>query len=255
MSWRYVDGFAAGTSHLDAETPCQDRSACRVVAAPGGDVLVCVVSDGAGSAAHSDAGAQAVCDVLLAQAVDAVRGAGGLDAIGDDDVAAWFALAREHVCAMARAAGCEPREYAATALLAVAGADGTICAQIGDGAIALREGPAMPFEIAVWPENGEYANHTYFVTDDDAGAHVSVRRFAAARDVVALTDGLQSLALEFASRSAFPRFFEPLVETVRDASTDDGALRDALIAYLGSDAINARTDDDKCLAIGCRIGA
>ena len=42
---------------------------------------------------------------------------------------------------------------------------------IGDGGIVMRRAPDEPFEVATWPEAGEYVNQTFFVTDDDAAAH------------------------------------------------------------------------------------
>ncbi len=255
MTWRFVDGFAAGTSHLERAIPCQDRCASAVIrSGDGGEVFVSVVSDGAGSAARAEDGAQSVCDTLMACVRAAVAASSDLAAIADDDVHAWFRSLREGLEAAAAGAQLEIREFAATALLAVASERQALFAQIGDGGIVMRRAPDEPFEVATWPEAGEYVNQTFFVTDDDAAAHLVIRRVADVSDLIAFSDGLQSLALQLSTRTAFAPFFEPLVGVVRAAAPSaNGELRESLLAYLNSGAVNGRTDDDKSLAIACRM--
>ena len=256
MTWRCVGGFAVGTSHRESKTPCQDRCACNVTASrDGGEVLVAVVSDGAGSALYSERGAQLVCDTLLGLVRDDVAGSSDLDRIGDESVRSWFLQVRELLRALARETQTEIRDYAATALIAIASERQTLCARIGDGGIVLRRAADAPFEVALWPEAGEYANQTYFVTDDSAPERIAIARFDEVQDLVAFSDGLQHLALERATRSAFGPFFIPLVSTVRESAESNGKLQESLVAYLNSTTVNERTDDDKSLVIGCRLGS
>ncbi len=244
-----MDGYAAGTSHLASETPCQDR--CRTTTFGGGSIVVAVLSDGAGSAAHAEDGADAVCDALLDEIAAALEREPDLAAIDDDAVREWFTAARARLAALAAASGTDVREYSATALVCVAGDAHTICAQVGDGGIVVRDGGAP--EVALWPAGGEYANQTFFVTDEDVRERVETRRFARVDDVAVFSDGLTRLALAQATRTAFAPFFDPLVATVRTSALTEDGLRAELIAYLGSEAVNARTDDDKALAVACRL--
>ncbi len=254
MSWRCVDAFAIGRSHLRGDAPCQDRCAAAIVtSADGAEVLVGIVSDGAGSAAFGEHGAQLVCDTLVELAGESVRGSSDLDAIADERLRSWFLTARERLRALARDAAADIREYAATALLAIASERQTVCARIGDGGIVVRRAPDAAFEVALWPEAGEYANQTYFVTDEAAAERIGIVRLDDVSDVIAFSDGLQNLALEQATRSAFAPFFLPLVTAVRSAASANGTLRGQLLAYLNSETINARTDDDKSLVVGCRM--
>lgn len=254
MSWRCVDAFAIGISHRDTDVPCQDRCTSAVVpSSDGGDVFVTVVSDGAGSAAHSERGAQVVCDTLAGMVSAAVRASSDLDRIGDELIRSWFLSAREALREESRELGVEIREFAATALLAVASDHQTVCARIGDGGIVVRRTLADAFEVALWPDGGEYANQTYFITDDAAAERIAIARFDEVSDVVAFSDGLQYLALEHATRTAFGPFFAPLVAAVRGARDTNGKLHTQLVEYLNSAAINERTDDDKSLVVGCRI--
>jgi len=254
VTWRYVDGYAVGSSHVASRTPCQDRCAGSLVRSKdGGEVFVAVVSDGAGSALHAEAGAEFACASLLASATEDVEESSDFDRIGDERVRTWFMAVRAALLARARDADAEVRDFAATAMIAMASETQALCAAIGDGAIVVRRAAGEPFEVALWPEAGEYANQTFFVTDETAPERIAIRRYDAVCDVVAFSDGLANLALERATKTAFGRFFEPLVATVRasDAGRD---LQAELVAYLNSPAIVARTDDDKALVVGCRVG-
>lgn len=234
--------------------PCQDRCACTVIRSDdGGEVFMTVVSDGAGSASQSEFGAQTVCDVLVELARARVRESSNLDEIPDELVRTWLLEVRERLRATAREADFELREYAATALLAIVADQQALCAQIGDGGIVFRRTLEDEFELAVWPVGGEYANQTYFITDDVAAERIEIRRYDCIHDVIVFSDGLQNLALLQATRSPFAPFFEPLVRTVRGNGSANGVMREELVAYLNSPAINRRTDDDKALAIGCRM--
>jgi len=256
MSWRFVSAIAVGTSHVRSDTPCQDRCAGSVLACPdGAQVFVCVVSDGAGSAAFAERGATLVCDRLPVLVGDALAASSDLDAVSDDDVRTWFLRLRDELRAHAGDSDADLRDFSATALLAIASDHQTLCASVGDGAVVVREAAGGPFEVALWPEGGEYANQTYFLTDDTVAERVAIRRFDGVADVIAFSDGLQQLALERSSRTAFEPFFGPLVRTVRESPASPDELARSLAAYLDSEAVNRRTDDDKALVVGCRTAA
>lgn len=145
-----------------------------------------------------------------------------------------------------------PRELACTLLGAVIGPTQATYFQIGDGAIvSRRNGNLVP---VFWPEAGEYANMTYFVTDAKATEHLRCEIQDATDEVALFTDGLQRLALVFATETAHEPFFEPMFKVLR-ASTDDQTdqLCAALERFLGSEAINERTDDDKTLILATRM--
>jgi hypothetical protein len=250
MTWRSVDGYAAGTAHLESNLPCQDR--CEVGVLAGGRVAVAVLADGAGSAAYAERGAELVCAALMDAITNDVASVHDLATIDDATVRSWLADVRAHLAGEAAHHDHDLREYAATALACVASGDHTICLQLGDGGIVVRA-PGDPFAVAIWPENGEYANQTYFVTDDDAIDRLAIARFGRVDDVVVFSDGLSRLALDHATRTAFAPFFEPLTRTVRESDRSQAQLCADLDAYLESPAINARTDDDKALAIATRL--
>ena len=77
------------------------------------------------------------------------------------------------------------------------------------------------------------------------------RRSGAISALVAFTDGLERLALDFGATQAHAPFFQGILGPVAAsemAGRDDKLVR-RLRRYLESDAVNARTDDDKTLLV------
>jgi hypothetical protein len=55
--WRYAASSVIGTSHLKIGTSCQDANECQLLSsASDEEIFVAVLSDGAGSAEHSEEG-------------------------------------------------------------------------------------------------------------------------------------------------------------------------------------------------------
>jgi hypothetical protein len=252
--WRVVQARATGTSHVQSDTPCQDRQAVRIVlSTDGATSLISVIADGAGSASRSDEGAQLVCDALLELVTAALERSSNLDELDDTIIRSWFAQVRERLRLTCCQGDLEITDLSSTALLAIAGAQQTLCAQIGDGAIVLRANDDSPFEVAIWPQNGQYVNETTFVTDPYAVESVELHRADRVDDVILFSDGLERVALDWATKKPFPRFFAPLTRFVRDATEPGEQLDAQLQSFIASPAINERTDDDKSLIVACRL--
>ncbi|REG49567.1 protein phosphatase 2C-like protein [Paraburkholderia sp. BL6669N2] len=247
MTWRFVSSCVAGTSHSRQSLPCQDN--CFVTTAAGADGrnwLIVIASDGAGSASRAEAGAEIACEV------------GGhflVEAIAAPDVEMTAALAHDVLGAIRAAIDAEAarveggmRDFACTLVGAVVGPERAMFFQVGDGAIVVRRDGEL--QCVFWPESGEYANMTYFVTDELAAQHLHIRVEDSPAEVALMTDGLQRLALVFADQSVHAPFFTPMFRTLLDARSEDcDRLSESLSVFLASDGVNARTDDDKTLIL------
>jgi hypothetical protein len=144
----------------------------------------------------------------------------------------------------------ELREFACTLLAAIVGNQGAVFSQLGDGAIIYRDGER--YQTAFWPQNGEFANSTFFLTGQDFERNLMCRSVAGDFDEFAVfTDGLQPLALHYASRSVHGPFFEPMFAALRSEPTPE-TLESPLRIFLNSESINERTDDDKTLVLATR---
>lgn len=257
--WRYAYASVQGTSHVRHGIPCQDASLCRVVSTSGGEpVLVALVSDGAGSAIHADTGSRMACEAFLTSIHSSLDAGRGVRDLNEDIVKGWIHDFGLQADAWAESNSVKRRDLACTMLAAVIGTDGGITFQIGDGAIVVSDRrDASAYCYVYWPQQGEYENITYFLTDEDAEDRLEYGLMRQAVNEVAMfSDGVQRLALRLEEREVHNPFFRPLFPPIR--SQPPGHLVDlsaSLAMFLGSQAVNARTDDDKTLLLATRLVA
>jgi hypothetical protein len=217
------------------------------VSRQGEDSLCAVVSDGAGSASHGGQGASLVCRWLTANATQwlAVH-----ECLPDDEqVHCWVDDLRDRLSDIAARHDVTRRQFAATLVMLIAHRGELLALQVGDSALVARKHGA--WEAICWPENGEFASTTYFVTDDPV-ARLRTYRLPLEHDAFALfSDGLESVALEQLTQQPYPRFLDPMIKPVDLAEGHGrlGKLSAALHVYLESPGLCERTDDDKTLIL------
>jgi hypothetical protein len=169
-----------------------------------------------------------------------------------DVVVEWCDQARAKLAEDAMSRGADLRELATTLCAAIISPTRSFFFQIGDGAIVLNRNGI--WGIAFWPQSGEYANTTNFLTSNE---YRNFLQFSATAngfsDVALLTDGMERLALRFDSRTPHRPFFEPLFQALR---TDNNSrdLAEDLRKFLQSESVRSRSDDDKTLILASRIG-
>jgi hypothetical protein len=252
--WRTVAASVTGSSHREAGEPCADVSVTRIVRfEAGGELLVAIVSDGAGSSPRGAEGARVACASLLDVAGGWASRRRALRELDDETVRGWVEHVRDRVAGAALVELCQPGDFATTLLAALVDESSALFLQIGDGAIVYRQRD-RGYAPALWPQQGEYANTTWFVTDPRAGDIVEVARAACVHELALLSDGLQALALRLSAREAHGPFFEPMFRRLR-ASRDDerDQLEAELRSFLDGPVVNARTDDDKTLVLATRL--
>lgn len=259
--WRVAHTSVIGTSHEKTGLPCQDAGCCRVISDPDGKhVLLAVACDGAGSASRSLDGATLAVDRFLQDFVDAGRRS-GLDGINREFVEDWLCRLRAEIRDRAEADDLNPREFACTILGAVVGQDRAAFFQIGDGAIVVSN-RAEPDDYGwvFWPQHGEFANQTNFVTQENALEVLEFELEDQCVDEIAMfTDGIERLVLDLQEKTAHAPFFRTLfgwlVQTEPAAVNGEIPASEVMSRYLGSKQINDRTDDDKTLILASRRAA
>lgn len=254
MTWRFAAAKAQGTSHVRDDLPCQDAYACLTVPHGEATALVVAVSDGAGSAPEGAAGAAHICATLSALLAKGFKQA----PVGE----AWL---REHVEQVraslldeALSLDLPPRQFAATLLFAVLGPDWSAFAQVGDGAIVTSEPGTGEWSWLFWPQRGEYANTTTFLTDASAMDNLEVAFLEHGQQELAVfTDGLQHLVLDYKAQTVHSPFFERMIQPVRSSAVDgeDVELSRGLATYLRSETVTSRADDDLTLVLASRLTA
>lgn len=249
--WTWAAASRRGTSH---EARMERRQDAFRIAGPttGRRFLTVVACDGAGSASSGRQGAAVAAWTLASSARSWLQIHARLPEA--TDVAQWILLARLRILIAAAKRGRAARDFATTVVMAISDGTATLTAHIGDGAVVARDHATSAWYPLSWPEQGEYASTTYFLTDDgEPRLRVAVHLTRIDRLAV-MTDGLERLALDFTTGSPHPGFFDAMFRPLAaDGRGVDRPLCARLARYLGSESVNARTDDDKTLVLAaCR---
>ncbi len=249
-AWRVVAASVQGTAHQRQNLPCQDAHGYHLLS--NGTLLV-TVADGAGSAARSAEGAQHTAQQAIAVL------ASTLDAQTPVDEHEWCDVMREAFrCSRARLVELAAQDdaplnlFATTLTCVVVTTESFVVGRVGDGMV-IAETSDNTLVTCAPPQRGEYANETYFITQDDALAYLDVQVHAQPiRAIAATTDGLMRLALKLPDYTPHTPFFQPLFTFAAQAA-DEAQARTELAAFLSSERVCARTDDDKTLVVAVRI--
>ena len=246
QAWTWARASYRGVSHVKQGTRRQDALSC-LGATPG--TLVAIVSDGAGSASHGGEGASVTVRILMRRALDHVRRTNSLP--DDDTIWTWTDEVRDRLARAAAERNIDRKNFAATLVGVISTGEATAVFHVGDGAAVGRNAKTGAWETLSWPENGEYASTTYFMTDNPSIRLRITRIENTLNAVVVFSDGIERLALSFTESVPHAPFFNGIVKAIDDSSVTgcDLILSQKLVRYLDSPAINERTDDDKSLII------
>ena len=253
--WRVAAASAIGTSHIKTGFPCQDSTGVEFVDTADGQVLVCAVSDGAGSAAHSDVGSRQA----VIKSIELVRrflsNGGQVGSIDAWTAVDWLASVRNSIFAIAEEANSTSREFACTLLVAIIAPETAAFFQIGDGAMVISCENEEAWSSVIWPQHGEYANSTTFVTSANSLEVMEFKRMdCRVERFASFSDGIENLVLHYATKAVHAPFFSGMVGPVEKLNVPglSERLSRSLVDYLSSNEICDRTDDDKSLILASR---
>ncbi|MFP4338776.1 MAG: PP2C family serine/threonine-protein phosphatase [Halothece sp.] len=260
MTWTAINYSAIGTRHQEEGLPCQDYSNYRCY----DDVIIGAVSDGAGSAKHSDVGSNLAVETTLSflSGTEEFEKKGGM--------ARWSKQPRKvdkppkeklisdlavDICETvliafnkkAKAMNCQQEDLDCTLLVFIATSNWFAGIQIGDGFLVVRSEDGTP-ELVFQPDKGEFANETTFVTSSDVLSQLQVKSLPPQKFICAASDGLEKVAIRFSDWTAFLPFFQPLEECLQEA-TNYEEKEAYLQTFLESERLNQRTSDDKTLLL------
>jgi hypothetical protein len=225
--WHALAASVEGSGHRARGIGCEDASSVEVL---DDGTLLMAVADGAGSAPRAAEGSTRA----VAAAMEAMRSGVDLEVVVEG--------ARRSLEPVVMGERLGDR---ATTLLVVRAVGGAIeTGQVGDGAVVVRRHGIL--EVVAADDKGEYLNETCFLTSDGWRDALRVARVAddGVDSIAVMTDGLQLVALDLATGTPHAPFFEPFF-----AFAAGGGEVAQLEAFLASDRVGERTDDDVTLAV------
>lgn len=247
-SWTWISAAHKGTSHEKTGVRLQDALTCFSSKYRKKEVFFAVISDGAGSASHGGEGASLVCRKVSQAARKFFLKHSTLP--NNETIQAWVDAARDSIFLAASHRSLTPRDFAATLVCVTSYGAETLIVHIGDGCVVLKDVTLDEWIAPSWPDHGEYASMTTFITDESLNLRIT-RHSNSISAIALFSDGLERLALNFTENKPFAGFFDGIVKPLLQSPYlgRNRSLSASLRNYLNSEVINARTDDDKSLIL------
>lgn len=181
--WKIVGATIQGTSHIKDAIPCQDF----IKYSERNNVYCIALADGAGSCSHSAIGAeiacQTICNMILRD----------FDVIYNLEESKFqqklIHAIRTRVGIKAKKEGVTKSEFSSTLLFVAHQDNKFIIGHIGDGVIGYIKDDTLL--VLSEPENGEFANTTYFFTTKNYKRHLRIKKgiFEGVKAFFLMSDG------------------------------------------------------------------
>ncbi len=253
MDWKIGAAKAVGTSHSRLGESCQDNY--DVATSPDGEWIAACISDGAGSAKHASIGSMMVSKRIARNLIDCAGRFGNHN--HDARLRAEIALCIVTIHDELRQRDGDIADYNCTLVAALINRAGNgWLIHIGDGAAVGGKcivKPDIEKSAEAWtevvfskPENGEYSNETYFITEPTWTDHLRITSFFGKDWLVLMSDG--GMALAFRGLIPKSRFLGPVLARVARSENLDSACTD-LENILSDPQADSVTDDDKSLIV------
>ncbi len=255
MHWQAIGCSEIGSSHIKTGIPCQDFCDYKIIS--NNQVTIGAVSDGMGSAAHSDLGAKIAVQTTL----NCLNQRDWLNnSINESQAQVFFEKLLKTVVTeiqtVAKKEGYSVRDMACTLLAFIATPNLLVAMQCGDGLIVIRPHSSQNYQLIFQPQKGEYANEYVPITSASAYQYMQVKVIAEPIDFIcAATDGIERISLIKSKQwKAYDQFFEPVETQIMRSPKTELEKKKIVSDWLKSDDINQRTDDDKTVLLCIQNG-
>jgi hypothetical protein len=247
MSFKAFSGISIGSSHEASGKPCEDSF--RISHSPDNKWTSAVVSDGCGSATKAREGSTFISE-FIAEGLTSF--APLLDTRGPGD---WLIDRSVLLIANLREAMREKfnsplTDYSATIVAAFVSEAGGFILHIGDGIASTlshdKEAGILGLKLVAQsdPENGEYVNQTFYVTEQNWIRHVRITPVTNVDCLVLCSDGAQEIFYE--GNNIHGPAIVPLLQGI---STSKDINDDYLARNLKTPDADKISSDDKTIII------
>ncbi len=240
--WSVFSASTIGKRNLEQGVAGQDASHCVVTH----DVLVAIVCDGAGSVPEGRTGSQFIARTLAEQLSVTLQAEGSVRP--EATIQSAIESVRTRLADLAASRQLALHDFSCTLLGCVATPRGGCFFHIGDG-FAIQQ-DAAGGSVLSRPENGEYADETYFVTDENWRDHLRLTPLPAPEPgcvIGLMSDGTAPFAVNRARDGFFRPFIDPIAAFLREATAPNG--NEALRTLLESPRACEISHDDKTLLL------
>jgi hypothetical protein len=266
--WTIVGASVPGSSHKDIGVACQDAHCITRI---NSDVAMVVVSDGAGSAEHSEVSSRLIVgrcsELMYPMAREWKWCASALPILEDEwriEVLKTFGTIRAEILELADQKNLPLSSFHATVICLIFSANGILLAHIGDGRAGYRDTMGS-WHPAMYPSKGEQAGETHFITQDILSFPEIVKTYvinAKIDAIVALSDGCENSVWQdyreleegvfIGANLPYAPFFDSNIDALKRLRQDHSleAVSRLWKDYLDKDSFFSRENDDKTLIVG-----
>lgn len=243
MNWVTAHASVRGSSHLKNGKPCED--AATVTLSEDQQWAIAVLCDGAGSAEHAEEGAK-FTSTYFHNSLERIS-----NKLNQNQPGPWLTdeIAQEIInlrSSLRKKVGDENiHDYHCTLVACLLSDKGGFAIHIGDGVIFGESADRKEALISA-PENGQYANETFFITEPHWIKHLRVTPIPKMLWVALCTDGGAALAMQN-ERAIKKGFVYPCIQAIQTDTTKIDANK-VISEFLSDPLADAVTSDDKTLA-------
>ena len=259
--WKAIARCQVGTSHAATGLPCQDYASYERYE----KYCIGAVSDGAGSRSFSEYGSRLAVDESLNYLIEKLKCSRNKNPFSsqtnaEDIFHGLISTVREKINEKAIRLTNElkqqvfPSDLACTLLVFVAFPEGVAAMQLGDGFIVVRDYGSTEYKL-LFPSNKDDdlpVNYTTFITSEkeeiESGLQVGILSNRVSF-ICASTDGLEGVAINFATQNPYPRFFIPLEQYIQETKEEYLKEDSYITDFLKLEQLNLITSDDKTLLL------
>jgi len=238
---RIVGASTIGTSHIENGKPCQDKFFSKKIK----NVGTISLADGAGSCSKSDIGAEICTRYIvnfLCNNFDKTFLQSDLE-ISEEILKG----VRKSLQNMSDELNAPLKDFSSTLLFVAVKGNKFLAGHIGDGAIGSFDESGC--QIFSPPDNGEFANQTFFITMGDAKDHLRIYKgnLNSTLGFILMSDGSYESLFDIQKKElteANLTFFSWLVDKKNPIETIEKSLEDTL-----ANQFTKRTSDDCSLIL------